>query len=63
MGSPADRSGFPAEMHGMLPPDHGIEKAGGEEYKADHKEDAAGRRRAVTAERGIDRVKVLIIDG
>lgn len=63
MGSPADRSGFPAEMHGMRPPDHGIEKAGGEEYKADHKEDAAGRRRAVTAERGIDRVKVLIIDG
>ena len=63
MGSPADRRGFPAEMHGMRPPDHGIEKTGGEEYKTDHKEDAAGRRRAVTAERGSDRVKVLIIDG
>ena len=63
MGSPADGRGFPAEVHGMRPSDHGIEKTGGEEYKTDYKEGAAGRRRAVTEDKGAYRMRVLIIDG
>ena len=63
VGSPADGRGFPAEVHGMRPSDHGIEKTGGEEYKTDYKEGAAGRRRAVTEDKGAYRMRVLIIDG
>ena len=63
VGSPADGRGFPAEVHGMRPSDHGIEKTGGKEYKTDYKEGAAGRRRAVTEDKGAYRMRVLIIDG
>ena len=63
VGSPADGRGFPSEVHGMRPSDHGIEKTGGEEYKTDYKEGAAGRRRAVTEDKGAYRMRVLIIDG
>ena len=37
MGSAARGRGFPAQVHGLRPPDHGAAQTCGKKYKANHK--------------------------